>query len=89
MSWYALLIAAAAGAALLLLVAKLRGGGRGDLLGPPRARPRRLSREELDRMTELIGRGEQAEVERQLKSAGYDEAQTRRLVWLMTKLAED
>ena len=89
MSWSILLPAALAGAALLVLVVKLRGGGRGDLLGPPKRKPRRLEREELNRMTERVGAGGQAEVERQLKAAGYDEAQVRRLVWLMTKLTED
>lgn len=89
MGWYALLLAAAAASVLLMLVARLRGGRRRDLLGPPGRRPRKLSGEELDRMTHLVGQGGQAEVERQLKSAGYDEAQVRRLVWLMVKIAED
>jgi hypothetical protein len=89
MGWDVLLLAAAGAAAVVLLVLKLRGGGRRDLLGPSKPKPRHLSRAELDRMTELVGRGERAEVERQLKSAGYDEAQVRRLVWFMVKLTED
>ena len=89
MSWPVLLLAAAGAAILLLLFLKLRGGGRRDLLGPPKPRPRHLPAEELDRLTELVGRGEEAEAIRQLKAAGYSEKQAKRLVWLMTKLAEE
>jgi hypothetical protein len=49
---------AGAAAILLLLVVKLRGGGRDDLMAPPRRKPRRLSGEELDSLTALVGRGE-------------------------------
>jgi hypothetical protein len=78
---------ALAGAALALaLVLKLRGG-RGDLIAPPGRKPRRLSHEELDRLTALVGRGEEEEALRQLKSAGYDDAAARRLVRLMARLA--
>lgn len=87
MSWSALLLAAAAGAALIALALRLRGGGRGDLTGPPRRKPRRLSRQELDELTALVGRGGEEEAVRRLKSAGYDEAATRRLVRLMGKVA--
>ncbi|HEX8573886.1 MAG TPA: hypothetical protein VF759_14170 [Allosphingosinicella sp.] len=87
MSWTALLLGAGA-AILIWLVLKLRGGGgRRDLLGPPKAKPRALSREELEQLTEIVGRGESEEALRRLKSAGYDVAQSRRLIWLMTKLA--
>jgi hypothetical protein len=89
MSWSVLLLAAGAAAVLLVLVVKLRGGRRDDLMGPPKRKPRHLPREELDRMTEMVGRGEEAEVLRQLKGAGYDERQSKRLVWLMSKLTED
>lgn len=90
MSWPVLLLAAGAALTLLVLALKLRGGGgRGDLTGPPRRKPRHLPREELDRLTELVGRGGEAEAIRQLKGAGYDERQAKRLVWLMSKLAED
>lgn len=89
MSWSVLLLAVGASSLLLVLVLKLRGRGRDDLLGPPGRKPRDLSHEELDRMTEMVGRGEQEEVERQLKSAGYGEAGVRRLVWFMRKITED
>jgi hypothetical protein len=88
MSWPLLLLAAAGLAVLLVLIAKLRGGGRGDLLGPPKRKPRHLPAEELDRLTELVGRGEEAEALRQLKSAGYSEKQSKRLLWLMARIAE-
>jgi len=87
MSWYAVLLAAAAASVLLVLVVKLRGGGRGDLISPPRRKPRHLPGKELDRLTELVGRGEEEEVLRHLKSAGYDEARARRLLWFMIRIA--
>ena len=89
MSWPVLLLAAGAALVLLALAAKLRGGGRDDLMGPPRKTPRHLPREELDRLTELVGQGGEAEAMRELKAAGYNERQAKRLVWLMAKLAED
>ncbi|HYD36446.1 MAG TPA: hypothetical protein VEA60_02465 [Allosphingosinicella sp.] len=89
MSWTLLLLLAAAAAILIMLFLKFRGDGRGDLTGPPKRKPRRLSRAELDRMTELVGRGGEAEVLRQLKAAGYDEAAARRLLWFMTRLAAE
>lgn len=89
MSWSALLLAALAAAAVLVLVLKLRGGGRGDLIGPPKRKPRRLSHKELDDLTELVGRGGEEEALRQLKSAGYEEAAARRLLWLMAKIVAD
>lgn len=89
MNWPILLLAAGAALVLLVLVVKLRGGGRDDLMGPPKRKPRPLPREELDRLTELVGQGGEAEAMRQLKAAGYDERQAKRLVWLMAKLAED
>ena len=87
MSWPAFLLAAAAASALLVLVVKLRGGRRGDLIAPPRRKPRHLPGKELDRLTGLVGRGEEEEVLRQLKGAGYDEAGARRLLWFMTRVA--
>lgn len=82
---------AVAGAGLLLLLAlalKLRGPrNRTDLTGPPGRKPRRLSREELDDLTALVGRGGEAEALRQLESAGYEEASALRLVRLMARLA--
>ena len=87
-SWELILAAAGAAVLLLLLFLKLGGGGRRDLLGPPKRKPRKLSNEELNRLTELVGRGEEAEVLRQLKSAGYSEKQVKRLVWLMARLGE-
>lgn len=80
---------APAGAVLLLVLAlKLRGPGGGrDLTGPPRRKPRHLSHEELDRLTALVGRGEEEEALRQLRGAGYDEAGAGRLVRLMVRLA--
>ena len=89
MSWPFLLLAAGAALVLLVLAAKLRGGGRGDLMGPPKRKPRHLPREELDRLTELVGQGGAEEAVRQLKAAGYDERGAKRLVWLMTKLTEE
>ena len=87
MSWPILL--AAAGAAILLWL-RLRGrGGRGDLIAPPRPRPRRLSQGEMERLMELVGRGEEEEALRQLKAAGYDEAGSRKLIRLMARLAAD
>jgi hypothetical protein len=73
MSWPVLLLAAAA-VVLVALLAKLRGRRRGDLIAPPKRKPRHLSGKE--------------EVLRQLKAAGYSEAGARRLVWLMVKLTE-
>lgn len=89
MSWAVLILAAAGVAVLLLLFLKLRGGRPRDLLGPPKRKPRHLPGEELDRLTALVGRGEEAEVLRQLESAGYSEKQAKRLIWLMAKLAEE
>lgn len=86
MGWFALLLFAAAAVGLFLLALKLLGrGGRGDLTGP--AGPRHLSNEELDRLTALVGRGEEAEVLGRLKNAGYSDSGTRRLVRLMAKVA--
>lgn len=87
-SWELIFAAAALAALLLLLFLKLGGGGGRDLLGPPKRKPRHLPREELDRLTELVGRGEEAEAVRQLKAAGYSEEQAKRLVWLMARLAD-
>ena len=85
MSWLAFL--AAAGAAILLwLVLTRRGGGR-DLIAPPGRRPRRLSQGEMERLMDLVGRGEEEEALRQLKAAGHDEAGSRRLLGLMRRLA--
>jgi hypothetical protein len=83
------LVAAAATALLLAALAlKLRGPrNRTDLTGPSKRKPRRLSHEELDRLTALVGSGGEDEAIRQLKSAGYDEAAVRRLLWLMRKVA--
>ncbi|HEX8625829.1 MAG TPA: hypothetical protein VF782_12255 [Allosphingosinicella sp.] len=80
---------APAGAALLILALalKLRGGGRGHLLGPPRPKPRHLPHAELDRLTELVGRGGEEEVLRHLKAAGYGGRRASRLVRLMARLA--
>lgn len=79
---------ALAGAALLLVLAlRLRGDRRGDLIAPPGRKPKHLAREELDRLMDLVGRGEEEQAVRQLKSAGYDEAAARRLVGLMDRLA--
>lgn len=88
MSGSVLLLAAAGAAVLLVLVAKLRGG-RGDLLAPPGRKPRRLSRGEMERLMELVGRGEEEEALRQLKAAGYEEAASRKLLRLMARLAGD
>ena len=90
MTLYALLSAAAAAAMAVLfaLILKLAGGGRGDLIAPPKRKPRRLSAEELDGLTELVGQGGGEEAVRRLRSAGYDEAAAKRLVRLMARLAE-
>lgn len=87
MSWSVLLLAAAGAAVLILLVLKFRGRRPRDLLGPPRRKPRHLPGEELERLTALVGRGEEAEVMRQLKNAGYSDKQAKRLLWLMARLA--
>ena len=79
----------AAGLALILavLALKLRGPrDRGDLTGPHKPKPRLLSREEMNRLTDLVRRGEEEEALRQLQSAGYDETASRRLVALTAKL---
>lgn len=91
MSGLALLLAAAAAAAtaVLLLVLWLRRvRARDALMGPPRRGPKHLPPAELDRMTEMVGRGEEAEVRRQLAQAGYDERRAGRLIWLMRKITE-
>ena len=88
MGWHAILLLAAAAAVLILLAAQLRARRRGDLTGPPRPEPRYLPPQELDELTEMVGRGEEAEVRRRLKDAGYDEAATKRLLWFMVRLAE-
>ena len=86
MSWSAFL--AGFGAAFLLwLVMKRRG--RGDLIAPPGRRPRRLSQGEMERLMDLVGRGEEEEALRQLKAAGHDEAESRKLLGLMSRLAAD
>lgn len=91
MSWYAFLLVAAAAAALALLLLALwlrRVRARDALMGPPRRGPRHLPPAELDRMTAMVGRGEEAEVRRQLAQAGYDERKAGRLIWWMRKVAE-
>lgn len=92
MSWFALLLAAAVAvtAVLLLLLALWlrRVRARDALMGPPRRRPKHLPPAELDRLTALVGRGEEAEVRRQLAQAGYDERAAGRLIWWMRKVAE-
>lgn len=87
MGWFALLLAAAAALGLVLLALRLRGGGHGDLTGPPGSKPKHLSHDELDRLTALVGRGGEAEALRQLTNAGYSDAGARRLVRLMAKVA--
>lgn len=88
MSWSILLLSAAGAAALLVLALRLRGPRRGDPTAPPKPKPRHLPHEELDELTALVGRGGEEEARRRLKSAGYSDAQVRRLIWLMTKVAE-
>ena len=88
MGWHFLLLLGAAAAAAVLVAVKLLARRRGDLTGPPRPGPRHLPPQELDELTEMVGRGEEAEVRRRLKDAGYDEAATRRLLWFMIRLAE-
>lgn len=81
------LIAAAALLLLAVLALKLRGpGGRTDLTGPRKPRPRRLSREEMDSLTALVAGGGEEEAARRLQSAGYDEAAAGQLIRLMAKL---
>lgn len=89
MSWFAILLAAAAAAIALLLLAlwRRRVRARDALMAPPGRGPKHLPPAELDRLTALVGRGEEAEVRRQLEG-GYDERGVRRLLWLMRKLAE-
>ena len=90
MTLHALLLlgAAAAAACLIALAFRLLRDPRRDLLGPPKKKPRKLSAAELDALTALVGRGEEAEALRRLEGAGYDERQAKRLLWLMTKIAE-
>ena len=81
------LVAAGAILILAMLALKLRGPlGRTDLTGPRKPKPRRLSRDEMDRLTALVGGGGEEEALRQLKGAGYDEAAARQLIGLMAKL---
>ena len=89
MSSLALLLSAAAAALGLLLLALWlrRVRARDALMAPPKRKPKHLPPKELDRLTALVGRGGEAEVLRQLKSAGYGDAAARRLVWLMAKVA--
>jgi hypothetical protein len=83
------LVAAGATLILAVLALKLRGPlGRTDLTGPRKPNPMRLSRDELDRLTALVGGGGEEEALRQLKDAGYEEPAARRLIWLMAKIAE-
>ena len=92
MSWSALLLAAAVAAAaiaLLLLALWLRRmRARDALLGPPKRGPKHLPPAELDRLTAMVGRGEEAQVRRRLAQAGYDERGAGRLIWWMRKVAE-
>ncbi|HEX8239792.1 MAG TPA: hypothetical protein VF574_08655 [Allosphingosinicella sp.] len=87
MNWPVLLLAALGAAALLMLLLKLRGGGRRDLLGPPKRKPRKLSRAEIERLAGLVGRGDEVGALRELEGAGYDGASARRMVGLMARLA--
>ena len=81
MSWSALLLSAGlAGMVLILLARRLRGAGnRSDLTAPRKPKPRRLSRQEVDELTALIGGGQEEAVLRKLRAAGYDEAGSKRL----------
>jgi hypothetical protein len=89
MSWTALLLAAAAIAtALPLLALWLRRARMRDAPMGPRAGPKHLPPAELDRLTALVGRGEEAQVRRRLAQAGYDERRAGRLIWWMRKVAE-
>jgi hypothetical protein len=89
MSWSALLLGAGAGLVVLLLFARLYGSGRArDPGAPPRRKPRDMPGEELDRLTEMVGRGEEEEVRRRIRDAGFSEGAERKMIWLMRKLSE-
>ncbi len=79
---------ALAGAALLLALAlKLRGPrNRTDLRGLPKKRRRRITADEARRLGKLAARGDEREALRLIRSAGYDEAEARKLVALAVKL---
>lgn len=92
MSRFALLLAVAAAAAALLLLLTLwlrRVRARDALMGPRKAGPKHLPPAELDRLTAMVGRGEEAQVRRLLAEAGYDERGVRRLLWWMRKITEN
>ena len=74
---------------LLVLVLKLRGsGGRGDLLGPPKSRRKRISPGEASRLIELVSAGDEAGALRMIREAGYDEAEARKVLALVVKVED-
>src|SRR4051812_4534200 len=83
-----LLLAAAAALLLLLLLARrLRGPrGRGDLLGPPKRRKRRIARADLRRLRALAAAGERQAALRLIRELGRDEAEAEKLLRLAERL---
>lgn len=66
---------------LVVLVLKLRGsGGRGDLMGPPKLRRKRISPGEAGRLLELVEAGDQEGALRRIREHGYDEEGARKIL---------
>jgi hypothetical protein len=86
MAAFALVAAAGAAGIALMLALKLRGPrGDRDLICPPG--PRKLSREQVQSLADLVARGEEAEALRMLRSAGWTEEDARQAIGLVERFA--
>ncbi len=83
---------AAIGLALLLLVVlvvKLRGsGGRDDLMGPRKRRPKRISPREAGRLLELVEAGDEEGALKRIREAGYEGTEARMVLALVTRFED-